>query len=177
MLTIWKRFNAAEMVLTLHFNRGCRRRLVARFFGAISRVGDGMLWYALIALLPLVYGWPGLHAGATMLGVGLLSLSLYHWLKKHTTRPRPRDSDARILRTTAPLDQFSFPSGHTLHAVGFTTVAVSGFPELAWVLLPLTVLIAASRVVLGLHYPSDVAAGALVGFLVAQVGLSIAGLF
>lgn len=173
MQTIWERFNEAELVLTLRFNRGCRWTLVARSFGLVSRIGDGMFWYALMAVLPLLYGWDGLRASATMLAVGLVSLGLYRWLKKHTTRARPRDADARILRTTAPLDKFSFPSGHTLHAVGFTTVAVSWFPELAWVLVPVTTLIAASRIVLGLHYPSDVAAGATVGFLVARVGLSI----
>ena len=48
------------------------------------------------------------------------------------------------------------------------------FPELLWVLLPLAALIAASRVVLGLHYPSDVIAGAAIGAALAELGLSLA---
>ena len=63
----------------------------------------------------------------------------------------------------APLDRYSFPSGHTLHAVTFTWLAVERFPTLAWILIPLASLIAASRVVLGLHYPSDVLAGGAIG--------------
>lgn len=176
MQSIWERFNDAEMLLTLRCNRGCHRAWVAGLFGLASRLGNGVVWYALIVALPLVYGEPGLQASAAMLAVGLTSLLLYRWLKRYTTRPRPRDADARILRTADPLDQFSFPSGHTVHATGFSIVATSFFPELVWLLLPLTMLIAASRVVLGLHYPSDVIAGALVGLLVAEICLSIVAL-
>jgi undecaprenyl-diphosphatase len=68
-----------------------------------------------------------------------------------------------------PLDRYSFPSGHTLHAVLFTTIAVAYAPSLVFVLLPFTLLIAASRVVLGLHYPSDVIVGALLGWMIAKL--------
>jgi undecaprenyl-diphosphatase len=47
------------------------------------------------------------------------------------------------------------------------------FPALAWILVPFTVLVAISRVVLGLHYPSDVLAGAAVGAGVAQAVLAL----
>jgi undecaprenyl-diphosphatase len=66
--------------------------------------------------------------------------------------------------TVAPLDKFSFPSGHTLHAVAFTTLAWHYHPLLGMALMPFTCVVALSRIVLGLHYPSDVLAGALIGF-------------
>jgi undecaprenyl-diphosphatase len=72
--------------------------------------------------------------------------------------------------TGKPLDKFSFPSGHTLHAVVFGVVALNYYPQLAFIILPFTTLVGLSRVVLGLHYPSDVLAGALIGSLIA--GLS-----
>ncbi|MFP4516233.1 MAG: phosphatase PAP2 family protein, partial [Desulfovibrionales bacterium] len=68
---------------------------------------------------------------------------------------------------TAPLDWYSFPSGHTLHAVSFTIVVMAYFPVLGLVLIPFSVLIALSRLVLGLHYPSDVLAGSCIGAMVA----------
>jgi undecaprenyl-diphosphatase len=66
-----------------------------------------------------------------------------------------------------PLDRYSFPSGHTLHAVCFTLIVVAEQPPLAWLVVPFALLVALSRVVLGLHYPTDVAAGAVLGALIA----------
>jgi undecaprenyl-diphosphatase len=65
------------------------------------------------------------------------------------------------------LDRFSFPSGHTLHAVSFTLIICTALPVLALILVPLALLIALSRVVLGLHYPSDVLAGGVLGAVIA----------
>jgi undecaprenyl-diphosphatase len=103
--------------------------------------------------------------------VGLAGLLIYRLLKRRLMRERPFITHHAIVRGTAPLDRFSFPSGHTLHAVSFAIVAIQAFPVLAWVLVPLALLIAASRVVLGLHYPSDVVAGALLGEGIAQAVL------
>ena len=61
---------------------------------------------------------------------------------------------------------------HTLHAFAFTTVALHFLPALAVILIPFTALVSVSRVVLGLHYPSDVAAGAVIGILLAHLVLS-----
>ncbi|HEY9143233.1 MAG TPA: phosphatase PAP2 family protein, partial [Arenimonas sp.] len=61
--------------------------------------------------------------------------------------------------------------GHTLHAVAFTIVALAHYPALAGLLPPLAASIAASRVVLGMHYPSDVAAAMGIGALLATVSL------
>jgi undecaprenyl-diphosphatase len=74
---------------------------------------------------------------------------------------------------TPALDRYSFPSGHTLHAVSFTILATASFPQLTWLLAPFATLVAASRVVLGLHYPTDVAAGALIGALLAVLSMLV----
>ena len=70
-----------------------------------------------------------------------------------------------------PLDQFSFPSGHTLHAVVFATVAIADYPQLAFLPIPFAFLVALSRMVAGLHYPSDVLAGAAIGAAIADISL------
>lgn len=142
-----------------------------RFFAVVSRLGDGVFWYLLMAMLVVFDGWTGLTASAHLAATGVIALTLYKLLKRWTRRPRPFASDARIRAWVAPLDEFSFPSGHTLHAVAFSMVAVAHYPALAMVLVPFTACVAVSRVVLGLHYPSDVLAALGIGTVLAGFSL------
>jgi undecaprenyl-diphosphatase len=132
-----------------------------------SRLGDGIFWYALMAALLAAGGRLALVPVAQMVAAGAAGVLVYKLLKRHTLRPRPYQVRTDIRLCGEPLDQFSFPSGHTLHAVSFTVVALHHFPALAPLLLPFAALVALSRVVLGLHYPSDVLAGAVLGALIA----------
>ena len=156
----------------LRANRwGERRSWPCRFFAAISRLGDGVFWYVLMAALILLDGMAGLAASAHMAATGVIALTLYKLLKRWTRRPRPFATDRRIHALVAPLDEFSFPSGHTLHAVAFSLVATAHYPALAWLLLPFTLSVALSRVVLGLHWPSDVLAATAIGISLAAFSL------
>ena len=155
----------------LRSNRLCARSGARRYFAAVSRLGDGVFWYVLMAALIVVDGLDGLAASAHLAATGVIALTLYKGLKRWTRRPRPFASDVRIRAWIAPLDEFSFPSGHTLHAVAFTLVALAHYPGLAPLLIPFAACVAASRVVLGLHYPSDVLAATVIGSVLA--GLSI----
>ena len=153
----------ADRLLCLHTNHWCAHTGILRTFATISRLGDGVAWYVLMAAMVLVDGMDGLRASAHMAATGAIALLLYKALKRWTRRPRPFASDVRIRAWIAPLDEFSFPSGHTLHAVSFTIVALAYYPQLAWLLLPFTAMVALSRVVLGLHWPSDVLAATVIG--------------
>ncbi len=133
-----------------------------------------MFWYALMGLLVVLDGMHGVRASAHMAATGVLALTLYKALKRWTRRPRPYAADVRIRAWVAPLDEFSFPSGHTLHAVSFSIVALAYYPWFAPLLVPFSAGVALSRVVLGLHYPSDVLAATVIGVLLA--GLSLWGL-
>jgi len=166
--TIMARFDAAEYQLCRQLNRGAGRRWMRSLFRIASRLGDGVVWYTLIGALPLVYGAAGARLSLTMAITGLAGLLLYKGLKSTLVRERPFIRHPSITLAMAPLDRYSFPSGHTLHAVSFTWLAVAHYPELGWVLIPLASLIAASRVVLGLHYPTDVLAGGAIGAVLAM---------
>jgi undecaprenyl-diphosphatase len=106
-------------------------------------------------------------AKVEMVAAGTLGWMIYKWLKGKTSRPRPCARNRAIHAAVAPLDEYSFPSGHTLHALGFSIVAIYHYPLLAWLLAPFALLVALSRLVLGLHYPSDVLAGAAIGTALA----------
>lgn len=163
-----------ELRWCLSLNRWGARPSVLRFFGIASRLGDGPAWYALIALLPMVFG-PGAAAASLHLGAAaLVNVALYRTLKGWTRRPRPFRRLGAIKAHVAPLDEFSFPSGHTLHAVTLTLIACWYFPILAVALVPFAITVAASRVVLGLHYPSDVLAATVIGTGIAWLSIELA---
>ena len=165
--------NRWDTRLSLGFNRAGQAHGVSSLFRVVSRMGDGVFWYVLMLFLLAYHGRSGVPAVLQMVITGLICAVLYKWLKGKTLRPRPFQVHQEIRCGTAPLDQFSFPSGHTLHAVAFSIVALAYYPPLIWLVVPFTLLVALSRVVLGLHYPSDVVAAALVGALVASLSLSL----
>lgn len=173
--------HAGTLESLLEWDRRLARRLnasvdvtsVRALFRLVSRLGDGVFWYSVMLALIATQGRPGLDTALRMLAAGLIGFIAYKLLKSRTTRPRPYQVLRGIRAGIDPLDAFSFPSGHTLHAVAFTLVAISHYPALGAVLVPFTLLVALSRVVLGLHYPSDVLAGAAVGALVAEAVLAL----
>lgn len=151
-------------------NHTSQYRLIRDCFRIVSRLGDGIFWYALMIGMLLMHGGEGLLPVLHMAIAGLVGTLIYKWLKGKTLRPRPFEVRQDVRLTGKPLDNFSFPSGHTLHAVVFGIVALSYFPQLSIIVIPFMILVGLSRIVLGLHYPSDVIAGALIGALIA--GLS-----
>ncbi|MFN2361705.1 MAG: phosphatase PAP2 family protein [Marinobacter sp.] len=152
-----------EFALCQSINRTLRFRPVHGYFQVVSRLGDGRLWYLVILTIPLLRPQDGLAIALLMVFTGLSCTITYKLLKRWLIRERPFISFPSINCGTPPLDRYSFPSGHTLHAVCFNTMLAMTIPELALLLMPFTLSVAASRVVLGLHYPSDVAAGAFIG--------------
>ncbi len=167
------RVDAAEFGICRTLNAFSRHPPVRRMFQAVSRLGDGVFWYALLLALPALHGRAGVRPALVMALTGIAGVALYKLLKRTLVRERPFITHSGISLHGAPLDRYSFPSGHTLHAVAFTWQAVAHFPELGWLLLPFTCLVAASRVVLGLHYPTDVLVGAGLGAMLAQLGLAL----
>lgn len=134
-----------------------------------TRFGDGWGWVALIPVLA-ASGEPGRAALRAGVGAAALSIAAFTALKRAFKRPRPCQIHPHPLFPVRPPDQFSFPSGHTMSAFAVSTVLALQFPPLAPVLGLLAFSIGASRVVLGLHYVSDVVVGALLGTVFGGVG-------
>lgn len=160
-----------DSTLCVRINKTSRNLWVRRFFRLVSRLGDGVFWYAILLGLMLSEGSAGLLPCLHIIATGLCATLLYKWLKGRTLRPRPYEVHQDIALTGIPLDRFSFPSGHTLNAVALGTMILAYYPALLWLVLPFIVLVALSRVILGLHYPSDVAAGAAIGALTSGLML------
>ncbi len=135
-----------------------------------TRLGDGWLWLGAALLLPASgsHGLLVLLAGAVSAGVANVALV---WVKANVRRARPCERAKPGHFDVDPLvwfasDRFSFPSGHALNAFAIGSVIALAFPLAAAPVLVVAASVAASRVVLGLHWLSDVLAGALGGLLI-----------
>ena len=169
----FERFDQAELRFCRYLNRSSGSTAVRQVFRAVSWLGDGWVWYALTLALPLIYGHPGLIAAIHMVLTGAIGVLAYKVIKNRAVRERPYITHSAIQCASVPLDRYSFPSGHTLHAISFTLLLAGYFPEWTAALAGLALLIALSRVILGLHYPTDVAAGALLGGALGMSSLEV----
>jgi undecaprenyl-diphosphatase len=169
----FERFDQAELRFCRYLNRSSGSVAVRQLFRAVSWLGDGWIWYGLLLGLPFLYGRAGgiaaLHMGVT----GAVGVLAYKLIKTRAVRERPYITHSAIHAASVPLDRYSFPSGHTLHAISFTLMMAGYFPEWTAALSVLALLIALSRVILGLHYPTDVAAGALLGGALGMSSLAL----
>lgn len=167
-------FDRLEIGLCLRLNALSHMRAVRAFFQRVSRLGDYPAYLitgvACAAMLEDSGARFLLQCVATA-GIGIV---LYKFLKNWLVRERPYVTHAGISCAAAPLDKYSFPSGHTMHAVSFAILFSAHVPEMLWLMAPFAGLVALSRIILGLHYPTDVLVGAVLGAGLASVSLWVA---
>lgn len=151
------------------------RLALDRFFRWITHSADGYGYGVLVALLVVVDSAAARAVVLPALAAFSLELPGYRLLKRWVRRPRPCHALPGVHHLVVPPDRFSFPSGHTAAAV---IVAILVSVHLPAVMMPLAIWAAAvgvSRVYLGVHFPSDVLAGALFGWGCAGFGLWLLG--
>ena len=93
--------------------------------------------------------------------------------KKLYPRQRPYIQLKHTKVLENPLKDHSFPSGHTTAIFSLVTPLMITYPAFAAVLLPLAVTVGISRIYLGLHYPTDVLVGLILGIFSGAVSLNI----
>ena len=141
-------------------NPGITRRLAILF----ARSGDS--WFWLLGLAALYWlGSDSWKARAIWMAVSILATgALVFIIKLATRRQRPEGEWGAIYRKTDP---HSFPSGHATRAALLATLALGSGPAwFGWLLLAWAPLVILARVAMGLHYLSDVLAGALLGVMI-----------
>ncbi len=158
-----------EVVFMLGLCSFRRHAWLTRFLFCLSRMGDGLLWW-ISGLLFLIVGttrtcWAVL-AAAVAVGI---SVAIFILVKKWVGRLRPFEQWCDISSLIVPPDKFSFPSGHTMTAFSVYAVYSDLIPGSGALFLPIAVLLGISRIFLGVHYPSDVVVGALLGVAIGKM--------
>lgn len=142
----------------------------------ISRLGDGYC-YLILALLLIAFEVSHSH---DLLMAALIAFSaelpLYLLFKNTIRRNRPADAITGFNAFLVPSDKFSFPSGHTAAAFLMATLIAHFYPEYTLPGYTIAALIGSSRVLLGVHFPTDIIAGIVLGVGCASLALELMAL-
>lgn len=164
---------APDYVVMRRINRSRPPRWIRWWMIGATRGGDGWLWALLGVLLLCRFDRLDYIATASASSAIVAGILLFRFLKRRIARPRPCALEPCSWTTLAPPDQFSFPSGHSITAFAFSVPVSLCFPALSLPLLFLACSVALSRIVLGMHFLSDVIAGVLIGSLLGYVSYCV----
>ncbi|MDP5276236.1 phosphatase PAP2 family protein [Chengkuizengella axinellae] len=161
------RLRNIENQIFFFINVKLKNRILDLIMTNITHLGGALFTICTTLALSLFASAPWKHAAF----MSLVSLSLSHIpvavIKKTYKRLRPYLVLKQANTYKNPLQDHSFPSGHTTAIFSIIIPFVVTIPVLGMILLPIGLTVALSRIYLGLHYPSDVFAGLIIGTLTA----------
>lgn len=144
-------------------------RYLDRFMYRATTLG-GAMFSSLLVLILIFIGSSNIRLiGFELLCTLTISQIIVHSLKMLMSRERPYKIIEQLNTFGINLKDYSFPSGHTTAAISMATTIGLSMPRLSLIVFTLAVIVAISRIYLGVHYPTDVAAGIIIGFATALV--------
>ena len=159
----WHRLSRFDARWSQRLRRFEQPGLIRNLAILFAHSGDSWFWLSGLGLTWLL-GSADIRRWALQMILSVFGLAFTVMVIKFTLRrPRPEGEFGGIYRRSDP---HSFPSGHAARSMLLAVLSLAwGPPWLAFILLPWAPLVSLARVALGLHYPTDVLAGALLGIL------------
>lgn len=137
----------------------------------MSRLGNGWLWYSL-GIFILVCGgqnrYRAFFAGALS---ALVAILIFQRVKPLSHRRRPCEIEPHCWAVISPPDRFSFPSGHAMTSFAIAVAVGNFYPQCQPCLLAVAALIAVSRIIVGMHFLTDIVVGAAMGALIGYLSV------
>jgi len=162
-----------DYLLMRRVNRWRAPRWVRTWMMLATRAGDGWLW-GMFGIAILFSSAPtrfeAIGAGLIAVGAGML---IFHNVKHVVARTRPRDIEPHCWADIVTRDRFSFPSGHSTTAFAVALSLGSFYPEILPILLLLAANVAVSRVIVGMHFLSDIVVGSGMGALLGYAAYRV----
>jgi len=160
---VWQFIESRDHAVMRRVNRWRAPRWLRVWMVFSTRLGDGWIWYSIGIALLLLGGEYRFTAFAAAASAEVATVALFRLLKNASKRKRPCQLEAHCWSKVLPPDQFSFPSGHAMSAFAIAVPLCIFYPQLQAALLALSISIAISRVILGMHFVSDVIVGSMLG--------------
>ena len=171
MKTILSQLYHMDVIFLTALFRLNHRRLLSKSIRYISKSGDGFLYPLTVILIAFFSVSSALSFFFTTCIAFSMELTIYFLLKNSLKRSRPSEKLDHIQNMMLPPDEFSFPSGHTAAAFVMATILASYYPSLSMPVYTWALLVGVSRVYLGLHYPTDILAGIILGISSGLTGI------
>lgn len=160
-----------DLCLMRRLHRWRAPRSIRIFMLIMSRLGNGWLWYSL-GIFILVCGgqnrYRAFFAGALS---ALVAILIFQRVKPLSRRRRPCDIEPHCWAVISPPDRFSFPSGHAMTSFAIAVAVGNFYPQCLPCLLAVAASIALSRIIVGMHFLTDVVVGGMLGALIGYLSI------
>ena len=141
---------------------------IDRILVTFVRIGDGWGWVGVAGLLFILLPWMQFKAVLEQVFLAVaISLPVYWGLKFSLRRQRPFHFMEGISSRVPALDKYSFPSGHTMNNLAVAMTLALNFPHLWPLALAIPLSLGLLRILYGVHFLTDILAGALLGAMSA----------